>query len=519
MDVAQTHFLRLHPHDNVAIARRAVASATPFRMTADDEPLQTRDAIELGHKVAIEPIAVGAPIRKYGQIIGFAAKQIQPGDWVHVHNVERGQVTLECAFATEASVIPEVAHARTFLGYRRADGRAATRNYIGILSTVNCSATAAKYVAQRFGPAVLEDFPNIDGVVALTHKMGCAMEYGGEGHQVLARTLAGFARHPNIAAYVVLGLGCETSQATYLVDNYNLVPLRLPGQQEPIGPLVFNIQDEGGVSNTVDRAVKALRQLLPAVNDVQREPIPVSELIVGAECGGSDGYSGITANPAVGAASDLVVAHGGTAMFGEVPEIIGGEHLLTRRAKTREIGESLLQRIQWWKDYVARFDAVIDNNPSVGNKEGGLTTIYEKSLGAISKGGSAPLCAVYEYAQPVTDKGLVIMDTPGFDAISVTGMVAGGAQIMLFTTGRGSCFGCKPVPTIKIATNSQMYGRMQADMDIDAGRVVSENVSVQEVGEEIFEKVVSVASGQKTKSEEQGIGDEEFCPWQVGPIL
>jgi altronate hydrolase len=355
-------------------------------------------------------------------------------------------------------------------------------------------------------------------VVPLVHKAGCAMQYGGEDHQQLARTLAGFARHPNIAAYLVLGLGCETGNANFLTGEYNLVQLDLPGRKETPPTLVMNIQDEGGVRKTVDRAVGVLKEMLPDVNRVEREPIPVAELILGAECGGSDGYSGVTANPAVGIASDLLVAHGATSILGETSEIYGGEHTLTRRAITREVGEKLVERIRWWEEYTSMFGVEIDNNPSPGNKAGGLTTIYEKSLGAIAKGGSTALKEVYRYAEPVTAKGFVIMDTPGYDPASVTGMVAGGANVVVFTTGRGSCFGCKPVPSIKIATNTPMFERMQEDMDINAGRII-DGASVEEVGREIFEKIISVASGEQTKSEAQGIGDEEFCPWNIGPVL
>jgi altronate hydrolase len=332
--------------------------------------------------------------------------------------------------------------------------------------------------------------------------------------------MAGFAKHPNIGAYLVLGLGCETGQASFMVDNHDLVQLQLPGQdqeQEQL-PLVMNIQDYGGVAKTVDRAVDVLKEMLPEVNRVQREPIPVSELILGTECGGSDGNSGVTANPALGVASDLIVAHGGTTILAETPEIHGGEHILTRRAISREVGQKLLDRLKWWEEYAAKFGVEIDNNPSVGNKKGGLTTIYEKSLGAIAKGGTTALRDVYGYAEPVTEKGLVVMDTPGFDAASVTGMVAGGANVVVFTTGRGSCFGCKPVPTIKVASNTPMFKRLEADMDLDAGSIL-DGASVEQVGREIFEMIISIASGTQTKSEAQGIGEEEFCPWAIGPVL
>ena len=514
---AASPFLRLHASDNVAIAKLPAEKGTSFQLD-DGREITAADAIDIGHKLAIAQISKGDPVRKFGQVIGFATEEIAAGDWVHGHNLAAGHLSLDYAFASDVPPDPEPIRGRTFMGFRRSDGRVATRNYIGLVSTVNCSATASKYVAARLDQEILADYPQVDGVIPLVHKGGCAMRYDGEDHHQLNRTLAGFAKHPNIAAYLVMGLGCETGQGSFLVENHGLTQLEIPGEQPEVMPLILNIQDEGGIAKTVDRAVAALQEMLPAVNDVERVPVPVSELILGTECGGSDGNSGVTANPAVGIASDLLVAHGATTILAETPEIYGGEHMLTRRAITREIGEKLVERIHWWERYTGMFDVEIDNNPSVGNKRGGLTTIYEKSLGAIAKAGSTALKEVYRYAEPVTQKGFVIMDTPGYDPASVTGMVAGGANVVVFTTGRGSCFGCKPVPSIKIATNTPMYNRMIDDMDINAGRVL-DGATVEEVGEEIFEKIVSVASGEKTKSELQGVGDEEFCPWSIGPVL
>ena len=510
--------LRLHVDDNILIARAPVPAGTPLDENDVSSQHKTRESIELGHKMASCRIDPGQAVRKYGQVIGFATEAIEAGEWVHTHNLEPGSLELDYAFASEVPAEPERIEGRTFDGFRRNDGRAGTRNYLGIISTVNCSATASKYVAREFDEKLLEDYPNIDGVVPLVHKGGCAMQYGGDDHQQLARTMAGFAQHPNIGGYLVLGLGCETGQGSFLADNHGLVQLSVPGEvAEPL-PLVMNIQDEGGIRKTVDRAVGVLKEMLPQVNALQRTPVPVAELILGTECGGSDGNSGVTANPAVGIASDLLIAHGGTSILGETPEIYGGEHLLTRRSVNREVGEKLVELIHWWKEYAGKFGAEIDNNPSVGNKLGGLTTIYEKSLGAIAKGGSTALKDVYRYAEPVSTRGFVVMDTPGYDPASITGMVAGGANVLVFTTGRGSCFGCKPVPSLKIASNTPMFERMVDDMDINAGRIL-DGASVEEVGMEIFEKIVAVAGGQQTKSEVQGIGEEEFCPWPIGPVL
>lgn len=506
-------FIRLHADDNIAVASRHSPLGTSFQFKGTGE-LFSREAIDMGHKISLRSIEVGQPIKKFGQTIGFASQPIPQGSWVHVHNVTAGELSLDYAFCSEVPADPTPIHGRTFQGYRRPNGKFGTRNYIGIVSTVNCSATTSKYAADKFNNEILAAFPNVDGVVPLIHKGGCAIQYGGEDHQQLTRVLSNVARHPNIGAYIVIGLGCETAQASFLMENGGL--LQLGNSPSPNQPLVMNIQEQGGVAKTVARAVDQIREMLPEVNKAQREPIPLSELMLGLECGGSDGNSGTTANPALGYCSDMLVAHGGTSVLSETPEIYGGEHLLTRRSVTKDVGEALLERIRWWIDYTALFGQRIDINPSVGNKKGGLTTIYEKSLGAIAKGGTSALRGVYKYGEAINQKGFVIMDTPGYDPASVTGLVAGGTHVVCFTTGRGSCFGCKPVPTIKIATNSPMYNRMVDDMDINAGTIL-EGASLEDVGKEIFEEVVAVASGKKTKSELQGIGDEEFHPWTYGP--
>jgi altronate hydrolase len=513
----QQTLLQLHPSDNVAVARVAISAGESVPSAAG--LLAIRDRIPTGHKVAVRHIPAGQHILKYGQRIGVAATDIPAGTWVHVHNVATTKIAGDYEYCTELIEPEAPKEQRTFMGFRRPNGTFGTRNYVALISTVNCSATTARYVAQELAKADLSRFPNVDGIIPLVHKSGCAFAHGGEDHQQLNRTLAGFARHPNIAASLVLGLGCETAQASDLLSEHGLVQLGPPrGTQCAERPMMLNIQEMGGVRKTVDRAVEVLMELLPQANDVRREPIPISELKVGLECGGSDGASGITANPALGYASDLMVAHGGTAILSEIPEVYGAEHLLTRRSVSRKVADQLLERIRWWEEYAARHHAAIDNNPSVGNKNGGLTTIFEKSLGAVAKGGTAPLRAVYKYAEPVTERGFVLMDTPGYDPASVTGLIAGGAQIIVFTTGRGSCFGCKPSPTIKVATNSGMFNRMRDDMDINAGTIL-EGSSVEEVGREIFESIIATASGRQTLSEAQGIGDEEFCPWMPGPVF
>lgn len=508
--------LQLHPTDNVAVARRALRAGET--VSCGSFSVTISEPIPANHKVALNDLAAGSGIRKFGQPIGSAAAAIQAGGWVHTHNVSLERERAGYEFSTELLQFPEPAP-RTFLGYRRKDGRAGTRNYIAIISTVNCSATTSRYVAQELSRTDLGAWPNIDGVIPIVHKSGCAFAYNSEDHLLLNRTLAGFARHPNIAACIVLGLGCETAQASHLQETQGLIQLggSLAGGRDDL-PMILNIQEVGGVRRTVDRAVGVLREMLSGANNVHREPIPLSELILGLQCGGSDGASGITANPALGVASDLLVAHGGGSVLAETPEVYGAEQLLTRRSVSRTVGEKLLERIRWWEEYAQRNSASIDNNPSWGNKQGGLTTIIEKSLGAVAKGGTAPLKDVYQFAEPITQKGFTFMDTPGYDPISVTGLVAGGCQVVVFTTGRGSCFGCKPAPTIKVATNTPLFLRMSEDMDLNAGAIL-EGTSVEAVGSEIFEKIIAVASGEKTLSEQQGIGDEEFCPWMPGPIF
>lgn len=502
----------------MAVTRRAVRPEEV--VTLAGRSVRIAEAIPANHKVAIQEITAGQTIRKFGQPIGSAVTAIPVGHWVHVHNVSIERERAGYEYCTDLVEPPRPAEARTFMGYRRKNGRAGTRNYIAVISTVNCSATTARYVAQELAKSDLSNYPNIDGVIPIVHKSGCAFAYNGEDHHLLNRTLAGFAGHPNIAACLVLGLGCETAQASHLQKSHGLIQLGGAGRHEPDDslPMILNIQEVGGVRKTVDKAVGVLRELLAGANSVRREPIPLSELILGLQCGGSDGASGITANPALGVASDLLVAHGGGSVLAETPEVYGAEQLLTRRSVTRQVADKLLERIHWWEEYARKNNASIDNNPSYGNKQGGLTTIIEKSLGAVAKGGTAPLRAVYQFAEPITERGFTLMDTPGYDPISVTGLVAGGCQIVVFTTGRGSCFGCKPSPTIKVATNSPMYHRMRDDMDINAGTIL-EGTSVEAVGREIFEKIIATASGEKTLSEQQGIGDEEFCPWMPGPIF
>jgi altronate hydrolase len=500
-------YLRLNPADDVVIACRELDAGTNLLK----EGVVVKERIPAGHKVAVRAIARDAPVRRYSQIIGFATQQIAPGQHVHVHNLEVRDFARDYAFGEAYKPTEFVKEPATFQGIVRSDGRVATRNYIGILSTVNCSATVSKHVADAFKGDALAAYPNVDGVVALTHTSGCGMDATGEGMDVLRRTLAGYARHANFAGVLIIGLGCEGNQMDALFFTQGLAQ----------GPWLraMTIQDKGGTAKAVAEGIAIVKQMLPAANQVSRQTVPASHIVVGLQCGGSDGYSGITANPALGAAVDLLVKHGGTAILSETPEIYGAEHLLTRRARSRDVGEKIVRRIKWWEEYTARNHGEMNNNPSPGNKAGGLTTILEKSLGAVAKGGTTSLMDVFEYAQPVTTKGFVFMDTPGYDPVSATGQVAGGANMICFTTGRGSVYGCKPSPSLKLATNTPMYERMEDDMDINCGQILDGSLSVQDAGEKIFKLILATASGEPSKSERHGFGADEFVPWYIGAVV
>ena len=499
--------LRLNATDNVRVA---IDTIMPGSIV---EGVTATQRVPKGHKIAVVGIAEGAPVLKFGQIIGFAKAPIAPGEWVHEHNCGMHDFDRDYQFAEGAhddGLLP-LDERRHFEGYHRPNGKVGTRNYLGILTSVNCSATVARYIAEAFNRSdILKDFPNVDGVVSFVHGQGCGMGGSGEGYETLERTQWGYASHPNLAGVLVVGLGCEVFQIPRLMKQYNLV--------EHDGFRTMTIQETGGTKKTIDAGIEVIRDMLPAANGFKREATPVSEITVGLQCGGSDGYSGITANPALGYASDILVKHGGTTILSETPEIYGAEHLLTRRAANREVGEKLVDLIKWWEDYTERNQGEMNNNPSPGNKLGGLTTILEKSLGAAAKGGTSTLRGVYKYAEPIDTHGFVYMDSPGYDPAAVTGQIASGANMIVFTTGRGSAAGYKPSPSIKLATNSDVYNRMVDDMDINCGDVL-EGVSIEAKGEEIFEEIVAVASGKKSKSEELGYGDAEFVPWQIGAVM
>jgi altronate hydrolase len=503
--------IRIHPADDVVIARHQLLGGTVLAA----EGVTVSGLVPPGHKLAVRAIAAGQPVRRYNQIIGSAKVAIAPGQHVHTHNLEFSSFARKHEAGAGATPTAYVDAPATFQGYVRADGRVATRNYIGVLTSVNCSATVARAIADHFRrdirPDALAPYPNVDGVVALTHGGGCATASDGEPLQVLRRTLGGYARHANFAAILVVGLGCETNQIEGLMAQ--------EGLSNSTALHTFNIQETGGTKKTIAHGIELVQWMLEDANRAVRQPVSAGHIMVGLQCGGSDGYSGISANPALGAAVDRLVRHGGTAILSETPEIYGGEHLLTRRAVSTAVADKLLARIRWWEQHCERLDAQLDNNPSAGNKAGGLTTILEKSLGAIAKSGTTNLVDVVEYAQAVTAKGLVFMDTPGYDPVSATGQVAGGANLICFTTGRGSAYGCAPSPSLKLATNTALWLKQEDDIDINCGEVIDGSASVDQMGERIFQLMLATASGEKTKSEVHGYGQNEFVPWQLGATM
>jgi altronate hydrolase len=511
---ADHSIIRLHPNDDVVIATRQLMSGAPVEHGVQGA-VTVIGLIPPGHKIATRAIKKGEHVRRYNQIIGVAREPIAAGQHVHVHNLGMADFERDYAFGIDRHETRYADTPATFMGIRRDDGRVATRNYIGILTSVNCSATVARAIADHFRrdvhPEALADYPNVDGVIALTHGLGCGIDSLGDGIAILRRTLAGYAVHANFHSVLFVGLGCETNQISGILDSAGLTDTALKLRS-------FTIQDSGGTRKTIERGIAAVNELLSDANRVKREAVSASHLMVGLQCGGSDGYSGISANPALGAAADRLVQHGGTAILSETPEIYGAEHLLTRRAVSREVGEKLLARIKWWEDYCARNGAAMDNNPSAGNKAGGLTTILEKSLGAVAKGGTTQLVEVYEYAERIAARGFVFMDSPGYDPVSATGQVASGANLICFTTGRGSAYGCAPSPSLKLATNTALWDKQEEDIDINCGGVIDGTASIDQLGETIFQMMLDCASGIRSKSEQHGYGQNEFVPWQVGVI-
>lgn len=504
--MSQSSVIRLHANDDVLIATQQLV---PGNMVAS-ENVTVRDLIPNGHKMAAHDIKAGGSVRRYNQIIGFAKSDIAAGQHVHSHNLGMGDFERDYGIGEGVHELPKVATPATFRGYKRPNGKVGTRNYIAVISSVNCSATVTRAIARHFSAEKLAAYPNVDGVIALPHPEGCGINPNGEGMKILRRTMVGFAKHPNFAGVLFVGLGCEQNQIAPIVEAI--------GQHDSEMLKQVIMQVEGGTAAAIKKGIELVSEMLPRANAYQREEASVSNLIIGLNCGGSDGYSGITANPALGGASDLLVAHGATTVLSETPEIYGAEHLLTRRAAKPEIAQKLIDRISWWKDYCVRAGGELDNNPSVGNKAGGLTTILEKSLGAVAKGGTSTLNGVYLFGEPIDATGFVYMDTPGYDPVSATGQAAGGAQIICFTTGRGSAFGCAGVPTIKLATNNALFERMGDDMDVNCGDLIA-GTPMTEISQRIFDAIIRYASGEKVRSEVLGYGNDEFLPWRVDAVM
>ncbi|WP_026437253.1 UxaA family hydrolase [Acidovorax sp. JHL-9] len=508
MSRTDSTLLHLHPNDNVLVAKTALALGQDI----PELGLRTRAQVPAGHKIAARRIAAGEQVKKYDTVIGVATRDLEPGDYVHSHNLQLVDYYRDPAFGADVQPVQYVPEAEraTFQGFVRPGGGVGTRNFIGILSSVNCSATVIKRIAAHFTPERLAAYPHVDGVAAFAQTSGCGMSSPSEHFDVLRRTLAGYARHPNLAGVLIVGLGCERNQVDSLVDSQGLKEGKL------MRTLVM--QEVGGTRVTIEAGIRAIEEMLPIANEARRTTVSASHLKIGLECGGSDGFSGITANPGLGAAMDILVRHGGTAILSETPEIHGVEFMLTRRAITPEVGQKLLDRLAWWERYTAGQNAQFNGVVGHGNQAGGLANIFEKSLGSAMKGGTTPLRAVYEYAEPITESGFVFMDSPGYDPVASTGQIASGAQLICFTTGRGSMFGSKPAPTIKLASNTPMFTRLEEDMDINCGVVIDGECTVPELGQRIFEQILRHASGEETKSELLGLGDHEFVPWHMGIV-
>ncbi len=509
----------MHRADNVVVALGDLGAGHRLAETG----VVLREDVRRGHKIAIRAISGGENVRRYGQSIGIARCAIGAGAHVHTHNLAPDPAP-DPALDLAPDPAPDPARARRpaglapaenplqFNGFHRKDGRVGTRNHIGILTTVNCAGSVARFIAEAAERSDwLGEMTHVDGVVPIVHHSGCAMAGDDAGYRALFRTLTGYARHPNFAAILMVGLGCEVMQIPDLIGAGRM--------REDDTFRYLTIQQTGGTRRTVERGLAILRELAEAANRARRAPAPLSRLTVGLQCGGSDSYSGITANPALGHASDLLVRHGATSILSETPEIYGAQHVLIRRAVSAEVGRKLAERIAWWEDHVARNGGEMNNNPSPGNKRGGLTTIVEKSLGAVAKAGRAPLRGVYRFGEPITGSGLVFMDSPGYDPCSVTGQIASGATLIAFTTGRGSVSGFKPAPGIKLATNTQMYERLREDMDLNCGDIVTHGTSIEDKGREIFDLMIRIASGERSKSEALGFGGAEFVPWQIGAVM
>lgn len=498
--------IRLDMNDNVVVARQDVLAGTFI----EDEGFVLLTDVPAGYKCSSRNIKKGEEIRKYNTVIGFAAEDIQAGTMMHNHNIEFDSLNFNYDYGKDYEPIKYIQDSKrsTFMGIRRPNGNVATRNYIGIIVCSNCAATVARRISNNFSDSIMKQYPNIDGVVPFITELGCGMEQSGEPIELLRRTIAGYVRNPNMGAAIVIALGCERNNIDVLFEEEKLKTNELLHK--------ITIQEIGGTKKSIDLGIKLVNEMLPKVNKIKREVCSVEHLTVALECGGSDGLSGLSANPALGKAMDILVSNGGTCILSETTEIFGAQHILTRRARSEEIGKKLVDRLDWWLEHTKGRDNQINGKVSPGNNKGGITNILEKSLGGVKKSGSTPLMDVIEYAYPVKEKGFVFMDSPGYDPIASTGQFASGANIMCFTTGRGSCYGSVIAPVIKISSNTLLYEKMEDDIDINCGEIIDGNKNIEEMGEEIFEMILKVASNEKTKSELLGIGEDEYAPWPIG---
>lgn len=480
-------FIRIHEDDNVAVALRPIAKGE--ELTVGQYQVTTQEEIPQGHKFALKPIAKGSEVIKYGFRIGFTKEDVPAGGWVHVHNLKTALGDLlTYTYEPVASGLKETEHAY-FEGFRRTDGKAGVRNEIWIIPTVGCVNSIAKALekkAQKLVGGTVED------VIAFNHPYGCSQM--GDDQENTRKLLADLIHHPNAGGVLVLGLGCENSNIPVLKEYI--------GEYDEQRVKFLQCQD---VEDEQAAAMELLEELAVYAGAFSREKIDASELIIGMKCGGSDGLSGITANPTVGAFSDILISKGGTTILTEVPEMFGAETILMNRCETPELFDKTVSLINDFKNYFTSHNQTIYENPSPGNKKGGISTLEDKSLGCTQKSGSAPVKGVLAYGEPVKVKGLNLLSAPGNDLVAATALAVSGAQIVLFTTGRGTPF-ASPVPTVKISSNSRLAGHKDNWIDFNAGRMV-EDKTKEELAQELFDYVLEVASGRKVKAEEAGFHD------------
>ena len=492
--------VRVHPTDDVAVAVDALEPGDVIG--AGDEPVTVREAVPAGHKVALRALRAGDVVHKYGWAIGKTTADVEAGAWIHSHNLKTLlEGTLEYAYEPIARPAEPASPERTWEGYRRADGRVGTRNEIWVINTVGCVNWAAEKIAKNAN----EKYAGvIDGVYAFAHPYGCSQLGDDLGHT--RQVLAGLMRHPNAGGVLVLGLGCENNQLDALLSE--------AGDVDRSRIRFFNTQD---VFDEVQSGVTAIDELVERMKGDRRETVPVSALVIGNKCGGSDGFSGITANPLLGRVADKLTAAGGTVLLTEVPEMFGAERVLMNRAVNEQVYGEVVGMVNSFKDYFLSHGQPVYENPSPGNKAGGLTTLEEKSLGAVQKGGSSTVTSVLRYGQPVRTPGLALLEAPGNDGVSSTAMTASGATVLLFTTGRGTPLGF-PVPTVKVSSNSVIAQKKPHWIDFDAGRLLDEPALMDQTADELLSAVLDIASGKRITNNERN-GVREIAIWKEGVTL